>query len=96
VAYTSGALGLHEVLEGSIGRGTGPEFRAVPVRETVSGFTGAEMDCIRARVRELLRLFWSTFLRKKPCTRYNVSFIHSSWRVLPSFALDPHKYQEGA
>jgi len=80
VAYTSGALGLHEVLEGSMfvgTRGTGPEFRAVPVRAAVSGFTGAEMDCIRARVRELLRLFWSTFLRKKP---FHVSFFRTRFR----------------
>lgn len=56
------------------------EFRAVPVRAAVSGFTGAEMDCIRARLRELLRLFWSTgyFPEKKavPGTTYHSFILH--------------------
>ena len=64
------------------------EFRAVPVRAAVSGFTGAEMDCIRARLRELVRLFWRAFLRKKPYPVQRIIHSFFMWRVLPSFALD--------
>jgi hypothetical protein len=59
------------------------EFRAVPVRAAVSGITGAEMDCIRARLKELLRIFWSTFLRKKPYPVQRIINSFFMWRVLP-------------
>jgi hypothetical protein len=78
VAYTSGALGLHEVLDGSIvgTRGTaGPEFRAVPVRAAVSGFTGAEMDCTR-KGKRALEVILEYFTEKK-----SRSMFQSSGRV---------------
>jgi hypothetical protein len=74
VAYTSGALGRHEVLDGSIvGTHEGPRPAEHSRRSGSWGrfrFHGrSEMDCIRARASELFEVILEYFPVKKAVQR---------------------------